>query len=41
MPSAQSDKRKAGGCRRINASNQDVPKHCMNKVMIVSVVPQE
>jgi hypothetical protein len=39
MPCEQSARRKAGGCMRISANNQDVSEHCMNKV--VSVEPQE
>jgi hypothetical protein len=41
MPCAQSARRKAGGCMRISASSQDVPKHHMNKVMIALVIPWE
>jgi hypothetical protein len=33
--------KKAGGCMRVSASSQDVPKHCRTRKNIVSVVPQE
>jgi hypothetical protein len=38
---AQNGQKKVGGCRGISASSQDVLEHCMNMVMIASVVPRE
>jgi hypothetical protein len=33
--------RMVGGCMRISTSSQGVLEHCMNKVIIMSVVPRE